>query len=88
MHKIKEKKENQIHLGLLYAINIRGQNKSTFEHHIKNVVSVVSIALFLSRNHLQTLQRGTKEKTATTDGHNYNKYDRNQSLVTTLLSPE
>ena len=27
----------------------------------------------LSRNHLLTLQRGTKEKTATTDGHNYNK---------------
>ena len=50
--------------------------------YIKNVVSVVVITLFLSRNHLLTLQRGTKEKTATTDGHNYNKYDRNQSLVT------
>ena len=41
--------------------------------YIKNVVSVVGITLFLSRNHLLTLQRGTKEKTATTDGHNYNK---------------
>ena len=50
--------------------------------YIKNVVNVVGITLFLSRNHLLTLQRGTKEKTATTDGHNYNKYNRNQSLVT------
>ena len=46
--------------------------------YIKNVVSVVSITLFFEQKspHLLTLQRGTKEKTATTDGHNYNKYDR------------
>jgi hypothetical protein len=31
--------------------------------------------------------QGTKEKTATTDGHNYNKYDRNQSLVTSSVEP-
>ena len=31
---------------------------------------------FLKYSTLQTLQSGTKEKTATTDGHNYNKYNK------------
>ena len=44
--------------------------------YIKSVVSVVSITLFFQQKSPTNLTEGTKEKTATTDGHNYNKYDR------------